>query len=52
MGKTVATVLLTLFLLAGVASVLSACNTVAGFGEDMSAAGHALTGAAGTTKQP
>jgi entericidin B len=52
MRKNVATVLLTLFLLAGAASVLSACNTVAGFGEDMSAAGHALTGAAAPTKQP
>ena len=30
--------------------MLSACNTMAGFGEDMTAGGHALTNAAGGTK--
>jgi predicted small secreted protein len=52
MTKNVAMVFLTLFLLAGAATALSGCNTVAGFGEDMSAAGRALTGAADTSKKP
>jgi predicted small secreted protein len=41
--KNVATALLTLFTLAGAASVLSACNTMEGLGRDTSAAGQALT---------
>jgi predicted small secreted protein len=35
----------------GLAPALSACNTLAGAGEDMSAAGHAVTGTADKTKQ-
>lgn len=35
--------LLTLFLLAGTVATLSACNTTAGAGEDLSATGHAVT---------
>lgn len=40
------TILFTLALLAffGAASVMTACNTVAGAGEDMSSAGHVITG--------
>jgi predicted small secreted protein len=37
---------LALLLLLAVAPVLGACNTTAGAGEDISATGHALTGAA------
>lgn len=40
-----------LVLLAGVASLaVAACNTVAGAGEDVSAAGSAVTGAANDVK--
>jgi predicted small secreted protein len=35
--------LLTLAVLAGAATALGACNTARGFGEDMSAAGRALS---------
>lgn len=49
--KGVASALLTLTVLAGAATLLSACNTTAGFGEDMSAAGRALSNSANTTKQ-
>ena len=42
--RSVASALLTLAVLWGAAAALSACNTVRGFGEDMSAAGHAITG--------
>ena len=41
--KSAASALLTFAVLAGAATALSACNTARGFGEDMSAAGHALT---------
>ncbi len=37
---------LSLSLLAGTAALLSACNTTAGAGEDLSAAGHAITNSA------
>jgi entericidin B len=46
MRKTV----LSLVILAGASFALSACNTAAGFGQDMSAAGHALTGSADRIK--
>jgi predicted small secreted protein len=49
--KGVASALLTLTLLAGAATMLSACNTTAGFGQDMSAAGQALSNSANKTKQ-
>jgi len=39
-------VVLTMLLLTGAASMLSACNTTAGAGRDLSAAGHAVTGEA------
>jgi entericidin A len=35
--------LVSMFILAGAASVLSACNTTAGAGRDVSAVGHAVT---------
>ena len=35
----------------GLAPALSACNTMAGAGEDMSAAGKAVTNSADKTKQ-
>jgi predicted small secreted protein len=37
--------------LIGAASALSACNTIAGAGEDTSAAGHAVTHTADDVKQ-
>ena len=37
---------LTLIALIGVAPVLSACHTTAGFGEDLSQGGHALSNSA------
>jgi entericidin B len=46
MRKSFASSLLVLALLAAAATCLSACNTARGFGEDMSAAGHAITGSA------
>jgi entericidin B len=48
--RGIATVLLALSVLAGTAAVLSACNTTAGFGQDMSAAGTAITNSAQKTK--
>jgi entericidin B len=39
-----------LAILAGASFALSACNTVAGFGQDMSAVGHALTGSSDRIK--
>ena len=43
MRNAFASGLLAFALLAGASIVLSACNTAAGFGEDMQEAGHALT---------
>jgi len=45
-----AAAILTLILLAGAATTLGACNTTAGVGEDMSAAGHAVTNSADRNK--
>jgi entericidin B len=42
---------LTLLLLVGVAIGLSACNTTAGAGQDISATGHAVTNSAEKVKQ-
>lgn len=44
--KSAAAILLTLIMLAGAATTLSACNMAAGFGQDMSAAGNALSNSA------
>jgi predicted small secreted protein len=43
MRKNLATILISLFVLAAAASLLSACNTTAGAGKDISATGHAIT---------
>ncbi len=50
MRRGFASALLAMFVLAGAAMTLSACNTTRGFGEDMSAAGKALTNSAEKTK--
>ena len=49
--RRLAVAMVTAFVLAGAASILSACNTTAGVGEDISATGHAITGGAEKTKQ-
>ena len=49
MNKSVAKIFLTLFLLTG-AATLSACNTTAGAGKDLSAAGHAINNSAEENK--
>jgi entericidin B len=51
MKKRIAMTLVSLFLLTGAATVLSACNTMRGLGQDTSAAGNALTNSATTTQQ-
>jgi predicted small secreted protein len=43
--------ILALALLIGAAATLSACNTTAGAGQDVSAAGHAVTNTADKAKQ-
>lgn len=48
--KSATGALVALFVLAGAAAALSACNTTAGFGEDMQAAGHAVTNSADRVK--
>jgi predicted small secreted protein len=48
--KRVASALLAVFTLAGAASVLSACNTFAGMGQDLGAAGNAISNSAEKTK--
>lgn len=50
MRKGFLSALLAMFVLAGTASMLSACNTARGFGEDMSAAGAALSNSAEKSK--
>jgi predicted small secreted protein len=50
MRKAFASGLLALVLLSGAAMMLGACNTTAGFGEDVSAAGSAVTNSAEKTK--
>jgi entericidin B len=51
MRKGFASAMLALVLLAGAAAVLAAFNTTRGFGEDMSAAGQALSNSAEQTKE-
>jgi predicted small secreted protein len=46
MIRSVAMTMLTLFTLMGAASLLTACHTTAGAGEDISATGHAITNSA------
>ncbi len=46
MRRHLAMTFLSLFLLSGAAALLSACNTTAGAGEDISAAGRGVTNSA------
>jgi entericidin B len=46
MCRSLAIILLNLVVLSGAAALLSACNTTAGAGQDVSAAGHAVTNSA------
>ena len=48
--RSFAIVLLNLVVLSGAATLLSACNTTAGVGQDVSAAGHAVTNSAEKAK--
>ena len=50
MRTSLAKLFLALFLLSGAGAVLSACNTTAGAGEDLSSAGHAITNSADRNK--
>lgn len=50
MRKAFARGFIVLILLSGAATVLSACNTMEGAGEDMSAGGHALSNSAEKNK--
>jgi predicted small secreted protein len=43
MHKNLAIILVSLLLLSGAATLLSACNTTSGAGKDISATGHAIT---------
>lgn len=49
MSRSITSVFTTAILL-GAVSLLSACNTVAGAGEDVSSVGHATTNAADSAK--
>jgi predicted small secreted protein len=51
MQSRLAGVLLSLFVLGCAASVLGACNTTAGLGQDVSATGKAVTNSAEKVKQ-
>lgn len=48
--RSAASAFLTLFVLAGAAAALSACNTAAGFGQDMRDAGTAVANSADRLK--
>jgi entericidin B len=50
MRKPLATLMLALMVVAGSASLLAACNTTSGAGEDLSAAGRAITKSADKNK--
>jgi entericidin B len=50
MRKNLVAILLSIVLVSGAASLLSACNTTAGAGEDLSATGHAITNSAEKNK--
>jgi predicted small secreted protein len=50
MRRNLAIVLLNLVLLSGASALLSACNTTAGAGKDVSAAGQAVTNSADKVK--
>ena len=50
MRKSLATIFLTLLMLTGAVSVLSACNTTAGAGKDIESAGKAINNSAEENK--
>jgi len=50
MTRTLAKIFLALFLMTGTGALLSACNTTAGAGQDLSNAGHAITNSAEDAK--
>jgi entericidin B len=50
MRKGFASAMLAILVFAGAATVLGGCNTTRGFGEDLSAAGSALSNSAEKTK--
>jgi predicted small secreted protein len=50
MRKSFASAMLAIVVLASAASVLAACNTTRGFGEDMSSAGSAISNSAEKNK--
>jgi len=50
MMKKMAMAMLTMLLLTGTASLVSACNTTAGVGRDLSAAGRAINNSAEENK--
>lgn len=50
MRRNLVAILLSILLVSGTASLLSACNTTAGAGEDMSATGQAVTDSAEKNK--
>jgi len=50
MRKNLAMIVLNLVLLSGATVLLNACNTTAGAGQDVSAAGHAVTNSAEKVK--
>ncbi len=50
MRRSLAMILLNLVLLSGATAALNACNTTAGVGQDVSAAGHAVTNSAEKVK--
>ncbi len=49
--RSLGTVLMTVSILAGAATMLSACNTTAGLGQDVSNTGHAVTNGAERVQQ-
>ena len=50
-GASIASVVLAGFLLLGAMTLLAACNTTAGVGQDVSAAGRAVSNSAEKVKQ-
>jgi predicted small secreted protein len=50
MRNTIARIALCALVLSGAVSVLSACNTMEGAGQDMSSAGHAISNSADRNK--
>jgi entericidin B len=51
MRKSMAGLLVSVIMLSGAMTLLSACNTTAGLGQDVSATGRAVTNSADKVKQ-